>query len=213
MIDNRDGRQPAPARLLLIDLENSIGSVRPRQRLLRSRIAALLAAARPVHHSVAGYAAPDLMDDPTGSVLAELGVAPLRVTPAPDAAELVLLDHARRMHDTLGCRTFLVASADRRFAELATLGRLELLAWQDQPLAGRLEHAAHHVHRIPKRTAASEPPEPEPEAAHEPVTRMPARLSKPVPTGIVTAVATGMGIGIGQRLIDVVARRRRHGGR
>lgn len=53
--------------------------------------------------------------------LAELGIAPLRVTPGPDAAELVLLAHVRRVHDSLGCRSFLVASADRRFAALAKL--------------------------------------------------------------------------------------------
>lgn len=102
-------------RLLLIDLENSIGAVRPRPRVLRARLGALLTAAGAVHHTVAGYAVADFADDPTASVLAELGVAPLRVSPAPDAAELVLLAHARRVRDTLGCRSFLVASADRRF--------------------------------------------------------------------------------------------------
>ena len=209
----------APARLLLIDLENSIGAVNPRERLLRTRVGALLAAAGPVHHAVAGYAVAELADDPTASVLAELGVAPLRVAPTPDAAEVVLLAHARRIHDSLGCRTFLVASADRRFAELADLGRLELLAWQDQPIAAKLENAAHQVHRIvrpgvrPAHTPADTPhqqPRP-PERLADP-TRSPAAThlggGNPVHP-VITALATGVGIGVGQRLVDILLHRRR----
>jgi hypothetical protein len=105
-------------RLLLIDLENSVGPS-PRPAVLRSRVQALLAAAGPTHHAVAGYASADLTDDPTASMLAQLGVAPLRTSPAPDSADAVLLAHARRAYDAVGCRTFVVASADRRFAELA----------------------------------------------------------------------------------------------
>ncbi len=139
-------------------------------------------------------------------MLAELGIAPLRVSPAPDAAELVLLAHARRVHDTLGCRSFLVASADRRFAELATLGRLELLVWQDQPIASKLHDAAHQVHRIPRPTlTGSEPSDPEPDLKPEPAAVPADRVpGLPLTGPLITALATGVGIGIGQRVVDVL---------
>lgn len=186
-------------RLLIIDLENVVGPGHPRQRVLRSRITALLDAAGPVHHAVAGYAVTDLAEDPTASVLAELRVAPLRVPPAPDAAELVLLAHARRVHDTLKCRTFLVASADRRFADLAHLGRLELLVWHDQPIASKLEDAAHQVHRIPRPTlATTELPDPEPELDTEAASQPAGVILDHDRVGpVITALLTGVGIGIG----------------
>lgn len=145
----------ADTRMLLIDLENMVGTG-PRERPLRARVGALLAAVGPVHHAVAGYTTTEVRQDVVASILAELGVAPLRTAPGPDAAELVLLAHARRVHDALGCRRFLVASADRRFAELAEtgLGRLDVLAWEGQPVAGRLTDSAHQVRRIPKTTGA-----------------------------------------------------------
>lgn len=58
---------------------------------------ALLDAAGPRHHAVAAYASLEDTDDVTASTLPALGVAPRRVTPGPDAAELALLAHARRM--------------------------------------------------------------------------------------------------------------------
>lgn len=44
------------------------------------------------------------------------------------------------------------ADADGRFAELAGLGRVELLVWDGQPTATRLADLAHHVHRITRPT-------------------------------------------------------------
>lgn len=207
------------SRVLLIDLENSVGAVRPRRRVLLARVEALLAAAGPVHHAVAGYGGADLTDDPTASTLAELGVAALRVTPAPDAAEEVLLAHARRIHASLGCRAFVVASGDRRFAELAGLGRLELVAWEGQPVAARLEEAAHRVHRVPRPTGGAAVAA---DAVEEGGAACPTRAGKsgPVvpPTGrimrgsdaraVLTAVLTGVGVGLGQRLAEVLLRRR-----
>ena len=71
----------ADDRILLLDLEN-LGSARLRPRPLRSRLEALLNAAGDIHHAVAAYALPDAAEaDPLASVLAELRVAPLRVTP------------------------------------------------------------------------------------------------------------------------------------
>jgi hypothetical protein len=206
-------------RVLLIDLENSVGAVRPRRRVLLARVEALLAAAGPVHHAVAGYGGADLADDPTASTLAELGVAALRVAPAPDAAEEVLLAHARRVHASLGCRAFVVASADRRFAELAELGRLELVAWEGQPVAARLEEAAHRVCRVSRPTGGAA-------VAGEAVEEGGAGLpdtngvgGRAVPSAyrigrgddartVLTAVLAGVGVGLGQRLAEVLLRRR-----
>jgi len=67
-----------------------------------------------VHHVVAGYSLAERDEDPVASILAELGVAPLRVPPGQNAAELVLLEHARRLHAHGGCREFLVSSRDLR---------------------------------------------------------------------------------------------------
>ena len=63
---------------------------------------------------VAGYSLAERGEDPVASILAELGVAPLRVPPGQNAAELVLLEHARRLHAHGGCREFLVSSGDLR---------------------------------------------------------------------------------------------------
>jgi hypothetical protein len=46
-------------RVLLIDVENTVGSVRPRVDVVRRRVTALIFAAGPVHHIVASYAPAD----------------------------------------------------------------------------------------------------------------------------------------------------------
>ncbi|MFD9734957.1 hypothetical protein [Umezawaea sp. NPDC059074] len=140
--------------VLLLDLEN-LGTAQFRPRPLRARLETLLAAAGGFHHAVAAYARPDTTEgDPLASLLAEPRIAPLRIPPGPDAAELALLSHARRIHAE-GGRIFLVGSADRRFAELATLGRIELLAWDGQPVATKLIDVAHRVHRLVRPSATS----------------------------------------------------------
>src|SRR5574341_1617546 len=78
-------------RVLLIDVENTVGPNRPRPALVRARVTALRAAAGTVHHTVACYSAADPSADVVVSVLAEHGVAPWPVPPAPDAAEAALL--------------------------------------------------------------------------------------------------------------------------
>lgn len=144
----------ADDRILLLDLEN-LGSVWLRPRPLRARLETLLASAGEIHHAVAAYALPAGADaDPLASLLAELRIAPLRVAPGADAAELALLAHARHSHAE-GARNFLVGSADGRFAELAGHGRVELLVWDGQPIATRLADIAHHVHRITRPTSTS----------------------------------------------------------
>jgi hypothetical protein len=208
-------------RLLLLDLEN-LGSDRLRPRPLRARLETLLAAAGEIHHAVAAYALRDGAEgDPVASLLAELRIAPLRVAPGPDAAELALLAHARHVHAE-GGRTFLVGSADHRFAELVALGRVELLVREGQPVAAKLADVVHHVHRLARPTGGpgedtAEPGRPAHEAAlpPAPVTAMPhadrpqrgtrARLGE----RLLTALVTGVVIAAGQRLFDAVFPRRR----
>jgi hypothetical protein len=151
----------AEDRVLLIDVENSVGPVRPRPALVRARVGALRAAAGDVHHVVACYSATDPAADVLVSVLAELGVAPWPVPPGRDAAETALLQHARYVVDR-GGRTFVVASGDHRFTALADLGRLEVLAWDGHPISQRLEHAAHQLTRLPWPAAADHPAGPTP---------------------------------------------------
>lgn len=91
-------------RVVLIDLENMVGT-NPRTPVLRSKVTALLEAAGPYHHAVVAYAASEDDGDTAASVLAALGVAPLRVEPGPDAAENALIRHASRMQAS-GCTRF-----------------------------------------------------------------------------------------------------------
>ncbi|ACU36313.1 hypothetical protein KCV87_08150 [Actinosynnema pretiosum subsp. pretiosum] len=202
-------------RVLLIDLENAVGAIRPRPRVLRGRVTALLGAAGPVHHAIAGYSGADLADDPTASLLAELGVGALRVAPAQDAAENALLSHAHRVHDALGCRVFVVASADRRFAELAALGRLELLAWADQPIATKLLDVAHELTRVPRPSGAPQVGHAEHEdhpAESGPVTALDAFRPGPGTLGaVLAALLVGVGIGVGQRVVEAIGGRAGHG--
>ncbi|MGI9003765.1 MAG: hypothetical protein ACR2GH_19305 [Pseudonocardia sp.] len=199
-------------RLLLIDLENMVGTPGPRERPLRARVSALLAAAGPVHHAVAGYTTTETGQDAVASILAELGVAPLRTAPGPDAAELVLLAHARRVHDALGCRRFLVASADRRFAELAEtgLGRLDVLAWEGQPVASKLAKAARQVRRIPKPTGTGTEQtedEPRPVATEHPHREVHVRRNDrrvELTTAVLTATAAGAALAVSTRLTDAL---------
>ncbi|AHH98708.1 hypothetical protein GCM10010174_79020 [Kutzneria viridogrisea] len=150
-------------RVLLIDLENLLGSIKVRERALRASLEVLRATAgAEVHHTVAGYAVPDGEPDPIASLLAEYQIGPLRTSPHPDAADHVLLHHARRLHHGRVRNggpglVFLVASADRRFSELAEhgRGRLEVLACDGQPVAARLIEAAQVVHRMPRPVAGA----------------------------------------------------------
>lgn len=206
----------ADDRILLLDLEN-LGTVRLRPRPLRARLETLLAAAGEIHHAVAAYALPtDDDSDPVVSLLAELRIAPLRVPPGADAAELALLAHARHVHAE-GCRNFLVGSADGRFAELAGLGRVELLVWDGQPVATRLVDVARHVHRITRPTGT---PTDESTGQDEPDTgdaqAVPAPAAEAGPGGALMArflagVATGVGVAVGHRLLDILFPRGKRG--
>lgn len=139
----------ASDRVLLIDVENTLRSA-GRAVAFQREVAALQAAAgERLHHCVAAFALRPSVDRILVSLLAEVGVAPWPVPPGRDAAETALLAHARYVHGR-GGRTFVVASGDHRFATLATLGKLEVVAWEGQQVAKSLVHAAKIVHRIPR---------------------------------------------------------------
>jgi hypothetical protein len=61
-------------RVLLVDLENAVGAVRPRPALVRARVTALRQAAGTVHHVVACYSATDPAADVVVSVHAGVAV-------------------------------------------------------------------------------------------------------------------------------------------
>ncbi|MDT8913738.1 hypothetical protein [Amycolatopsis sp. PS_44_ISF1] len=194
---------------MLIDLENVVG-FRPKRRTLRTRMTALLEAAGPRHHAVAAYASLEDTDDVTASTLAALGVAPLRVTPAPDAAELALLAHARRMQAD-GCASFTVCSGDHAFAVLgdADALTLDVLVWQGQPVATGLAAVADHVRRLPRLVEGDVPVRHKAtgNSGHRTQHRTPSRSTRQtqVPSnGLVTGFATGIGIALGARLGSVL---------
>lgn len=137
----------ADDRVLLIDVENALGGADGHPPVFRARVAALRAAAGRLHHCVAAFGLERSADRTPLSLLAEVGVAPWPVSPGHDAADAALLEHARYVYRR-GGRTFVVASADHRFATLAGLGRLEVVAWKGQRIARRLEDAAHTVWRV-----------------------------------------------------------------
>ncbi|MFT7841467.1 hypothetical protein Q5530_35480 [Saccharothrix sp. BKS2] len=195
----------AAQRVLLIDLENMIGPVNPRPELVRGRITALVRAAGPVHHALACYARTEPELDVIGNVLTEMNVPSRVVAPGPDAAEKALLAHARYAHDR-GCRTFSVASADRSFTALAEFGDFDVIAWTNQQVSTRLQAAARQVLRVPRSGPATGP---------APVYRPPGPVLP-----LLSALTTGIGIGLGHFLVERLVNRvtppgapRRSGGR
>lgn len=201
-------------RLVLIDLENVVG-FRPKPRTLRARVTALLDAAGPHHHAVAAYATDDIEDDPTASTLASLGIAPLRTLPGPDAAETMLLAHARRMQAE-GCVLFTVCSSDRAFAALADseTARVEVLAWEGQPVSAKLAEAADHVRTLPRPgavTLADRAPVPATVPARpDPLPRQHIRHTSAMLPDVVTGIFIGVGIALGHRFTDLFLPGHRH---
>ncbi|WP_309114755.1 hypothetical protein [Saccharothrix sp.] len=204
---------PITGRIMLIDLENVVGTNR-KPAALRSLVTAFLDAAGPHHHTVAAYAVHSPDSKSVASVLTALGVAPLPVEPGPDAAENALIAHAVRMHRE-GCCRFTVASGDGAFTRLAdaTNARLDILVWKGQPIATRLSKIAGTVQRVPlpaKGVQAGSAPSGQAVArkgsdytstlvSSDPA----ARLSL-----FVSALLVGIGVALGQRLVDVALRRR-----
>lgn len=152
----------ADDRILLLDLEN-LGTVRLRPRPLRTRLETLLAAAGEIHHAVAAYALPDASEgDPLASQLAGLRIAPLRVPPGPDAAELALLAHARHVQSRVEAadrpggrrRAELLANARRERDCRLTAG--EDTAWLDRVLR-ELEPLAEQTHDLTSSRPSARP--------------------------------------------------------
>lgn len=78
----------------------------------------------------------------------------LPVDGSKDAADEALLTQAQRMAND-GCRRFVVASNDSRFARLAELGDLEIVIWKTQKPRKAYTDRAAHVHRLPIPTATA----------------------------------------------------------
>ncbi|GAB2994264.1 hypothetical protein [Saccharothrix stipae] len=198
----------AAQRVLLIDIENAVGSVNPRPDLVRARVGALVRAAGSVHPVLACYSQSDPNSDAIVSVLAEMGIPTWLVTPGTDAAETALLSHARYVH-ARGCRAFSVASADHQFTALAELGEFDVIAWTGQKVSGRLHATARQVRRVPRPSGAAVGPS----TRTVPVTpvdqnegRAPNGQSEALfaPRGhrLVAALAIGVGIALGNALVD-----------
>ncbi|WP_433268179.1 hypothetical protein ACQPZF_03570 [Actinosynnema sp. CS-041913] len=205
-------------KVLLIDVENVVGPVNPSPELVRARVGALLEAAGPVHHVMAGYSRDDSAKDCVVSVLAEMGVPTWVVPRGTDAAEKALLTHARYAHDR-GCRSFVVASGDHRFTELKALGAFEVLVWQEQKVAVKLNAAARAVRRVPRPAANGSPTStPFPHVARPPLEprrdsatlvetvdqdRGPSRSHTRLPMRqVINALTTGAGIAVTHLLIE-----------
>jgi hypothetical protein len=137
-------------RVLLIDLENTVGSCRAKEALIRRRVGLLLSAAGPLHHAVASYAVKTIdASEAVASTLADLGVTAFPAPDEADAAEKALLRHAEHVH-ARGGRLFTVASGDHRFTALKSLGKFDILLFEGQPLSARLAKAGGAVRRIPR---------------------------------------------------------------
>ncbi len=205
-------------------MENAVGGKQPRPEVVRARVRSLIRAAGQVHHVMACYGQDDPANDTIVSVLAELGVPSWLVPSGPDAAESALLAHARYAHNR-GCRTFSVASADHQFEALAELGEVDVIAWKDQPVSGRLCKIARQVRRVPRPSvpagtcasdmaAASSLPEPVLTAQTHPSSpprtpSAPSRHAQRLGRKAVAPLLTGMGIAVGHllaaRLLDLLS--------
>lgn len=122
---------PADA-VLLIDLENMIGA-NARPGTLAAKLDALTT---PVGIGVPAVAAcAGNRITPAGKqALKDRKIKLLTVGGDKDAADKALLDEAGKLARS-GCTRFLVASHDGRFAQLAELGQMEIIAWANAEIA------------------------------------------------------------------------------
>ena len=140
--------------VLLVDLENMVGQM-AKPRTVTARMQALIRCAGPEVTIVAACARARIT--PAGAkVLQEHNVGLLTVDGSKDAADEALLAEAQRMADH-GCRRFVVASNDSRFARLADLGDLEIVIWAPQKPRKNYTARASQVHRLPIPTASATP--------------------------------------------------------
>ncbi len=160
-----------PDVVLLIDIENIVGQ-KAKPNLMAARVGVLIRQAGPGAWAVAACAK-DRITVPSTHVLQAHNVTLLTVGAAKDAADEALLAEAQRLAHQ-GCRRFVVASNDSRFAQLADLGTLEIVVWETQKMRPVYAARASRIHRLqcpPATTAGitgSAPtaaPQPEPSPA------------------------------------------------
>ncbi|GAA3357806.1 hypothetical protein GCM10020366_27350 [Saccharopolyspora gregorii] len=160
---------------MLIDVENVIGGMAPRDDVIRARVGALLAAV-PGASAVAFFARHGGSEDERMSrTFRDLGVTPVLVDREPDAADNALLAHARALSGR-GHERFVVASADGALARIADLGALRVLAWKHQPVARQLRSAATEIILLdrPEAAPAASPRTPSDSVPSSSPTRSPA---------------------------------------
>ncbi len=173
-----------PDVVLLIDVENIVGQ-KAKPNLMAARVGVLIRLAGPGARVVAACAK-DRITVPSTHVLHAHNVTLLTVGATKDAADEALLAEAQRLAHQ-GCRRFVVASNDSRFAQLADLGTLEIVVWKTQRTRPVYAARASRIHRLqcppattpgiigPASTAA-----PQPEPSSPPAASVPA---KPTPVG------------------------------
>lgn len=147
--------------VLLIDLENMVGR-NAKAAIVAARIPVLIGRAGPTVTTVAACAS-DRITPASMQILNDNGIELLTVDGAKDAADDALLAEAQRRADA-GCRRFVAASNDSRFARLAELGDLEVLIWATQKPRTAYTERAVRVHRLPVPAAAAAVPSTAPAA-------------------------------------------------
>ncbi|GLY29926.1 hypothetical protein Kisp02_32910 [Kineosporia sp. NBRC 101731] len=166
----------------MLDLESCLGA-QPKLQTVRTKVPALMAAAQPVERVVAACASSRIELDRRAELI-RLGVDLHLVGDERDAADIALLQVAEAWAGK-GCRRFVVASSDGRFARLAQFGRLEVLVWESKsPPLSKVLKAAGQVRRVPV-----------------PGTRIPVQSSpaKPAHQPLLTIVPDGSRDPVGER--------------
>lgn len=138
--------------VLLIDLENMIGA-NAKRGPLTMKLDVLTSKAGANVQAVAACAGSRI--NPAGEqVLRDRQIRLLKVSGDKDAADKALLEEAGRLAGR-GCKRFVVASHDSRFAQLADLGKFEIIAWTSPKIAQKYASKATTVHRVPRPKVAS----------------------------------------------------------
>lgn len=169
-----------PDVVLLIDIENIIGQ-KAKPNLMAARVGVLIHQAGPGARAVAACAK-DRITVPSTLILDAHNVTLLTVGATKDAADNALLAEAQRLAHQ-GCRRFVVASNDSRFAQLADLGTLEIVVWETQRTRPVYAARASRIHRLPCPPAATPGiTRPAPTAVPQPeLSPPPATSSSPSP--------------------------------
>lgn len=139
---------------LLIDLENVCPGSRHRERVL-AQMCSLLRLAGPVDEIVAFVAAP--VSARQAALLVEAGIPTVGVGPGPNAAGKAIVARAEQLA-AAGTTRFVVASANRYFARVASFGELRVISTPRVPVSKALAAAAHDVRITGLRSYPPDPP-------------------------------------------------------